>query len=192
MNSRIKSTVAVRIFMASMLTLLPSLGAVARATEHQGAFAGGGLGFGTTELSNEAYLYAVNPDKSVVVLEGHGGYRFNSYIAIEGQLLGSSNGNNSGFARISFAGLSARALAMAPLSDVVDLYAMLGFYTGSSEIGLSDTTHESGAVYGAGIELNFGDRGQYGVRGEYEVYKGSDLLDQLKAFTVSFQYNFFK
>src|SRR6185369_8263626 len=42
MNSRIKSTVAVRIFMASMLTLLPSLGAVARATEHQGAFAGGG------------------------------------------------------------------------------------------------------------------------------------------------------
>ena len=87
MNSRIKSTVAVRIFMASMLALLPSLGAVARATEHQGAFAGGGLGFGTTELSNEAYLYAVNPDKSVAVLEGHGGYRFNSYIALEGQLL---------------------------------------------------------------------------------------------------------
>jgi hypothetical protein len=165
---------------------------VALASEHQGAYAGGGLGFGTTNLTNDAVIYSDHPDRSIVLVEGHGGYRFVPYFALEGEILGAANGNDNALKRISFAGLSGRAVALAPVSEIVDLYALVGFYTGNGEVGVSDTVHESGAVYGAGFQLNFGSRAQYGVRGEYEVYKGSQLLDQVKGFTVSFQYNFFR
>lgn len=175
----------------ALLALFSVACGVAFAGDHQGAYAGGGLGFGSMGLTNEAYDYSINPDKNVLIFEGHGGYRFNRYGAVEGQLFGSANGNSNSAQRLSLAGLSGRVLAMAPVSDVVDLYAVFGFYVGSSEVGFSDTVRESGAVLGAGIQMNFGGRGQYGVRGAYEVYKGSELLDQLNGFTVSFQYNFF-
>ncbi len=186
------STLATRHFVANLSALLVLACTPVIASEHKGAYVGGGLGAGTTDLSNYGFGYVVNPDRNVVVIEGHGGYRFNPYFALEGQLLGAANGNENGDQKISFAGLSGRALAIAPVSDVVDLYALVGFYTGDSEVGFSDTVHESGAVYGAGIQLNFGARGQYGVRGAYEIYNASQLLDQVREFTISFQYNFFE
>lgn len=186
------SMVATRNLVAAFPTLLLLVCGVALASEHTGAYVGGGLGYGTSDLSNEGFAYTTNPDHNVTVVEGHGGYRFSPYFSLEGQILGASNGDSNTLQKITFAGLSGRALAFAPVSEVVDLYALVGFYTGGSEVGFSNTENESGAVYGAGVQLNFGDRGQYGVRGTYEVYKGSQLLDQLKAFTVSFQYNFFK
>jgi hypothetical protein len=182
---------AARHFAAALVALLPIVCGVALAGERQGAYAGGGIGGGTTDLTAEGLTYAVNPDKSVVALEGHGGYRINPYIAVEGQIFGVANGQSDSLRKVSFAALSGRLLAIAPVSEVADIYALVGVYTGSSTVGISDTTHESGAVYGAGVQLNFGNRGQYGVRGAYEVYKGSELLDQLKAIMFSFQYNFF-
>jgi len=186
------STLATRSFVAAVPAFLLLSCGVAFASEHVGAFAGGGLGGGTAKLSANGFTYIDNPDKSLTVAEGHGGYRFSPYFALEGQILAAVNGNNDRAQDITFAGFSGRAVAFAPLSDVVDLFVLLGLYTGDSEVGYSNTQNESGAVYGAGMQLNFGSRGQYGVRGTYEAYHGTDLLDQVRTFTVAFQYNFFR
>ena len=186
------STVTFRSLVAAVTTFLVLISGPALSTERKGAYVGGGLGAGTADLSDDGLAFTDNSDNDIVIVEGHGGYRFNSYFALEGQILGAANDSDNDYQDSSFGGISGRALAIAPVSGLVDLYALVGFYSGSSEVGNSDAEDESGAAYGGGIQLNFGARGQFGIRGEYEVYQGSQLLDDIKGFTVSFQYNFFR
>lgn len=172
--------------------LLVLVTAPALAYERKGPYAGGGIGSGSISLSDEGVFFSNNVDESVLVLEGHGGYRFNSYFALEGKLLGVANSVNYTEEEAAFAAFSGRVLVLAPVSNTVDLFALAGLYTGSSSVGYSDTEDESGLVYGGGIQMNFGSRGNLGVRIEYELYDIDVLLTDVQAFTVAFQYNFFR
>lgn len=186
-------------FVTVFTALLVLLSAPALGYERKGAYVGGGLGFGKANVSDQGLTFTDNPDDDALLVEGHGGYRFNPYFALEGQILGAANDSNnnndnydSSIGDISFGGIAGRALGMFPVSEMFDLYAAIGFYTGSSEVGYSDTEDESGVVYGAGAQMNFGGRGQFGVRAEYVYYEGDELLDDVDGVTLSFQYNFFR
>jgi hypothetical protein len=176
----------------SVLTLLVVCSAPLMAADRTGAFAGGGIGGGSANLSNLGESFtSFGTDEEVLILEGHGGYRFSPYFALEGKLLGAANDSNEFGDEVSFGALSARAVGLIPVSRVVDLYGVLGAYSGSSEAGFSGSDDESGLVYGGGVQLNFGRKGSFGVRLEYEVYATDELLDDLQGFTAAFQYNFF-
>ena len=177
------------ILALQLLWGLPSL-----AADRTGAFAGGGIGGGSANLSSIGESFTnlgADTDEGVLILEGHGGYRFNPYFALEGKLLGAANDSKYRDDEISFGALSARAVGLIPVSRVVDLYGLVGAFSGSGEAGFSGSVDESGLVYGAGVQMNFGRKGSFGVRLEYEVYATDELLDDVQGFTAAFQYNFF-
>ena len=186
-------------FAASAPTLCALLmaGVVqAAAGERVGAFAGGGLGAANADVSKSAdvcYYYDCNSisTSDLVILEGHGGYRLTPNFAVEGKILGGSTNNNSYYnTDVTFGAVSVRAVGLMPVGKIVDLYALLGGYSGHAEYSGSGSESESGLVYGAGAQMNFGRRGNYGVRLEFELYDTSKLLDNVQVFTASFQYNF--
>ena len=185
--SRTRLTRLTGILALQILWGLPSL-----AADRTGAFAGGGIGGGSANLSSSGeFLPSPGTDEGVLILEGHGGYRFNPYFALEGKLLGAANGGNETGDQLSFGALSGRAVGLIPVSRVVDLYGLVGAFSGSGEAGFSGSIDESGLVYGGGVQMNFGRKGSFGVRLEYEVYATDKLLDDVQGFTAAFQYNFF-
>jgi len=164
--------------------------------DRTGAFVGGGLGAGSANIADEFCEVGFGclsdyVDEDVVVVEGHGGYRFNPNFALEGKILGAANDGDDDYDELTFAALSARAVGLIPLGSVVDLYGLVGFYTGESDVSLLGSETESGLVYGGGVQMNFGAQGNFGLRLEYEFYDAGELVDDLQAFTASFQYNFF-
>lgn len=183
----------VRRFQLTLLASVTLVGTPALAYERHGAYAGGGLGFGSFELADDfPYYFAEGADDDMLILAGHGGYRFNPWFALEGKLLAAVNDGEYNADEASFVALSGRAVGLVPVGDVVDLFALVGVYVGSSDIGYSDTEDESGVMGGAGIQANFGKRGNFGVRLEYEYYDGDELIDEFDGVTASFQYNFFR
>ncbi len=184
------ATLAAQLVLAAAatLTLQP-----AAAYERQGAFVGGGLGIGTLNLSERGEQF-VTPDfdDSTVALAAQGGYRFNAYFALEGGIAGGANDGDSTGDEGSIGGLTAFAVGLVPVGERVDLFGRVGFHTSSAEVGFSSDEDESGVAYGAGIQLNLGRRGNFGIRGEYTVLDCDTLLDDAQGFVVSFQYNFFR
>ena len=182
----------------ALLTLLAVLAAgPGHAADRKGAFVGGGLGAGSANIASEIENFCdffgcvSSVDDDVVVAEAHGGYRFNNYFALEGKILGAANDGEDGYDELTFAALSGRAVGLVPVGSVVDLYALVGFYTGESEVSWYDSETETGLMYGGGVQMNFGANGNFGVRVEYEFYDADELLDDFQSFTASFQYNFF-
>jgi OmpA-OmpF porin, OOP family len=173
------------------LVLLATL--PAHAYERRGAFIGGGLGIGTINLSAEGEA-ATDPsyDDSSLTLAAQGGYRFNRWFALEGGVAGAANDGDSSFNESSFGGLTAFAVGLVPVGERVDLFARLGFHSSSSETGFSGDEDESGAAYGAGLQVNLGSGGNFGIRTEYTTYRCDNLFDDVSGVVVSFQYNFFR
>jgi hypothetical protein len=163
----------------------------AAAVERQGAFVGGGLGVGSFELADD-FVYDFAGDDDMLVGQAHGGYRLNSWFALEGKVLAAVNDSDYDIEEASFVAISGRAVGLIPLGERVDLFGLLGLYVGESDIGWSGSEDEAGLMYGAGVQLNLGSRGNLGFRAEYEFYDAGELIDEFDAVTLSFQYNFFK
>ena len=174
-----------------LLSMISGVG-VSHAFERQGAYVGGGAGIGSMNFSEEAAEIEDALDDTLVLVEAHGGYRFNPYIALEGQLWGGANDTDEDFEEATFAAVAGRAILSAPVSKIVDLYAAVGYYSGDSDVSLDDSDSQSGMTYGAGVQMNFGAKGNFGVRIAYDIYDTDGLVDDVQGLTASFQYNFFR
>jgi hypothetical protein len=160
------------------------------ATAHgEGFYAGGGLGFGNVEFSDNSGFFFVEGDDSVVVVKGIGGYRANDFLAVELNLTGMANDGDDGFDEVTFAAFSASVLLMVPASESFDFFLRGGFYTGESEVGYGYSQDESGYVIGGGGQVSFGPSQRFSIRVEYE-YFDTDELDELWAMSGGFFYNF--
>jgi opacity protein-like surface antigen len=155
----------------------------------EGFYAGGGLGFGNVEFSDNSGFFFVEGDDTTVAVKGIGGYRANDFLALELNLTGIASDSEDGFDDVTFAAFSASVLLLAPASESLDLFFRGGFYTGESEVGYGDQNNESGYVIGGGGQVSFGPRQQFSVRVEYE-YFDTDELDELWAISGGFFFNF--
>ncbi len=180
-------------------TFLLALAALpAQAFEKTGPYVGGGIGGGSADLDDEVNeLFGDFVDDDLVGGVVQGGYRINRWFGVEGRLLGSANDSNDSV-DLTFGGIGAQIVGFAPVSEMVDLFATLGYYTGSFEIDediefFSDNDETvSGAMYGAGLLLNLGSGGNFGVRVEYSRHDVGELIDAVDMVAVSFQYNFYR
>ena len=122
------------------------------------------------------------------------GYEFNDNFAVEGSYINSGTAEDTVLGEDVEAELSAFTLSVVgllPVSESVDLFARVGFYTGEQEVTAFDITideDEDGATVGAGIRFNTSDA--FAIRGEFEWYDTE--LDTLWSMGVSFQYYFGK
>jgi opacity protein-like surface antigen len=186
-------------FKIAIGTLLLALAAPpAQAFEKTGPYVGGGIGGGSADLDDEVdEIFGGFVDDDLLGGVVQGGYRVNRWFGVEGRVLGAANDSNDS-ADITFGGIGAQVVGFAPVSEMVDLFATLGYYTGSFEIDedidfFSDNDETvSGAMYGAGLLLNLGSGGNFGVRLEYSRHDVGELVDAVDMVAVSFQYNFYR
>ena len=82
------------------------------------------------------------------------------------------------------------------MNETFELYAKVGGYVGESEVednfffGANNRDEdENGLVWGAGAFFNFGSGKQFTIRVDFEEFD-TDALDDVRAFTGGFQYNF--
>ncbi len=197
------STCRFSLRLAPVLAIAVLWGAPSIGADRTGPYVGGGIGGGSTDFANaedgigQCYYgyynyFDCDIDEDILILDVHGGYRLNPYFAVEGKILGAANDGEYDGDEVTFGALSARAVGLIPITDVVELFALVGLYIGEAEVGYYDSDDDSGVVYGGGVQLNFGGNGQFTVRLEYEVYETDDLLDDVQGFTAGFQYNFFQ
>jgi opacity protein-like surface antigen len=171
-------------FTIAIGALLLALGALpAQAFEKTGAYVGGGIAAGSVEITSD-----FDEDLWGGVVQG--GYRINRWFGLEGRLLGAANDSNDNV-DFTFGAIGAQVVGFAPVSEIVDLFATLGYYTGSYEISAFDET-VSDSMYGAGLLLNLGSGGNFGVRIEYSHHDFRELIDAVDMVAVSFQYNFYR
>lgn len=161
-------------------------GVAAAAPERSGWYVGGGIGVGDGRFTD---FDGASVSESAVALRGHGGYRINRHFAVEGRILGTTNDSNNDNNQATFVSLSGNGVLLLPLSDVLDIFGSVGYYTGASDVSLFSSRDESGVIYGGGLGVNIGTRRQFTIRVEYEGYD-TDVLRDFWSVTTSFQYNF--
>ncbi|MDH3750850.1 MAG: porin family protein, partial [Gammaproteobacteria bacterium] len=164
----------------------------------EGFYAGGSVGFGDATLRSDDQFD--DPDDTLFVAKGIGGYRVNEFFAVEGTIIGATNDEyDDGFdgeADVSFGALTGSLLGIIPVAETFELYAKVGGYFGESEVqddffffGNNRDEDESGLVWGAGTFISFGSRKQFTIRVDYEAFD-TDALDDFWMVTGGFQYNF--
>lgn len=154
----------------------------------EGFYAGGGLGIVKIEDSDQGESF----DDSPMGWRIHGGYDFNENFAIEGSYIQTGDaedvilGEN---VEVQLSAFTFSVLGLLPMSDDVDLFGKLGFYTGEQEItvqGITFDEDDDGLTVGAGIRLNMNDR--FALRGDFDWFDTD--IDTVWSLGVGFNYRF--
>lgn len=177
------------LLVSSLLLTAPLIG------HAEGFYGGFNVGVANNNLSTPNGVDKENQAIAGVV----GGYRFNQYIAVEGQYtgIGKVTDNLSGSAKAD--ALSLTAVGSIPLNESFDFYGKLGVAATKSKVssGLSaynDATH-TGATYGLGMEYHYDKTlsmrvGWDHYRAEVDVTGGGSKGFDTNVGTVGLIYNF--
>ncbi len=120
----------------------------------------------------------------------YGGYKLNSYFAIEGGYYDFGEISDRG-SQLELDGLSIAAVGIIPVSPHVSLFGKAGVHDWDADtVGPISaqlrSNSDTDAFYGVGIEYTFDNR--WAVRGEAERYEVEDL--DVDVFSIGLSYNF--
>lgn len=176
------------LLVSSLLLTAPLLG------HAEGFYGGFNVGVANNHLSTPNGVDKENQAIAGVV----GGYRFNQYIAVEGQYTGIGKVTDNVHGSVKADALSLTAVGILPLNDAFDVYGKLGVAATSSKVsGISaydDATH-MGATYGLGAEYHFDKAismrvGWDHYRAEVDVNGGGSKSFDSNVTTVGVVYHF--
>ena len=156
----------------------------------EGFYAGAGIGITQIEDEDQGFSFEDNPFGWRLLA----GYDFNANFGIEGSYINSGEAEDDVAGEPVEAELSAftvSAVGIIPVSDAVQLFGKIGFYSGEQEVTVFDITldeDEDGLTAGAGIRFGVSD--SFVIRGDFDWFDTD--LDTLWSLGIGFQYYFGK
>lgn len=154
----------------------------------EGFYAGAGLGIVKIEDSDQGESF----DDSPMGWRIHGGYDFNENFAVEGSYIQTGDaedvilGEN---VEVQLSAFTFSVLGLLPMSDDVELFGKLGFYTGEQEItvqGITFDEDDDGLTVGAGVRFNMSDT--FALRGDFDWFDTD--IDTVWSLGIGFNYRF--
>lgn len=154
----------------------------------EGFYAGAGIGLTQIEDSDQGESFDDSPFGWKILA----GYDFTDNFAVEGGYLNSGKAEDTVFGEnveVELTAFVISAVGLMPVSDTVQLFGKLGFYSGEQEVtafGVTVDDDDDGLTVGAGLRFRASDN--FVIRGDFDWFDTD--LDTLWSIGAGFQFYF--
>lgn len=168
------------ILLALLLATSPAMA--------EGFYGGAGIGLLQVEEEELGESFKDNPFGWRILA----GYDFNDKFAVEGSYIKSGKAEDTVFGEdveVELSAFTVSAVGLLPLSDSMQLFGKVGFYTGEQEVTVLGSTldeDDDGFTMGAGVRFRTSD--QFVIRGDFDWFDTD--LETLWSIGIGFQYYF--